>query len=145
ASWLRGELDAAGLEEALAAADVPEADRRSILQAAQALPVKRGGVEKIFIHLERNSPPERFERFGSSLVPVRGAYQLAMVLAQDRLIGGDTLAAVREAVRAAPRYRYSKIEELELDAVDRGIVPKEKVSRSKKKHPRAKARPARRS
>lgn len=157
AAWIRGELDAAALEAALAAAGVHEADRALVVQSAQALPPKRGRVEKIFIHLERNSPPERFERFGSSVVPVRGAYQLALVLRQEALIGAETLEAVRNAVQTAPRYRYSKIKELEEDAKDRGIVPREKrrvtlaakkkpgrKTKSKKSHLRAKAHPARR-
>ncbi len=158
AGCLRGELDISSLESALADGGVPEADRQLILRSAQSLPPKRGGVEKIFIHLERNTQPERFERFGSSVVPVRGAYQLALVLRQDGLIGAETFAAVQSAVQASPRYRYSKIKELEEDAKGRGILTREKrrvaptaaksrgrLTRSKKSHPRAKAGPARRS
>ena len=158
ANYVNGKLDAAALESALAAGEVPEADRGLVIQSALSLPPKRGKVIKIFIHLERNSPPERFERFGSSVVPVRGAYQLALVLRQDGMIGAETLSAVQSAVQSAPRYRFSKIKELEEDAVDRGILRREKrrpnlapvksrrrLTQSKKKHTRAKTHPARHS
>lgn len=130
ANYLNGELDDAGLDSALAASAVAEADRALVMRAAKDLPPERGRVRRIFIHLERNSAPERFKRFGTSVVPVRGAYQLALVLEQDGLIGKETLEAVREALKAVPRYRYSKIEELEEDARQRKIL-----------HPRVKAKP----
>jgi hypothetical protein len=142
AAFLSGELDASALEAALAANGVAEADRRLILNDASAFPAQRGRVKKIFIHLERNSRPESFERFGTSVVPVRGAYQLALVLEQDGLVGPTALAAVREALREAPNYRYAKFEELEQDAKKRGILIRRKT-RSKKKHTRAKRHPAR--
>ena len=157
ASYLRGELESSALDAALGGWGVPEADRTLVLAAAESLPPKRGNVRKIFIHLERNSLPERFKRFGSLVVPVRGAYQLALVLAEEGLIGAKTVKAVAEAVQGAPRYRYSKIEDLEQDARARGILGGGKVRRvpssdkkkgsvgmeGKKKHPRAKRPPAR--
>lgn len=156
ANYLRGELDDSTLEEALATGGVPEADRRLVLQAAKDLPQEHGQVRRIFIHLERNSDPERFKRFGTSVVPVRGAYQLALVLEQDGMIGREALEAVRKAVKAVPRYRYGKVEELEEDARERKILasgtkmkgrmkakPRKILAQSKKKHTRAKGHPAR--
>lgn len=63
-------------------------------------------VERIFIHLDRRSPPRRFERYGARLVPIYNYFQAALVLyADSRLSEG---AVLRIAVEMVDRHGYSK-------------------------------------
>lgn len=62
-------------------------------------------VERIFIHLDRRSPPRRFERYGPRLVPIYNYFQAALVLYEDRRLAAD--AVVRVAVEMVDRHSYS--------------------------------------
>ena len=53
-----------------------------------------GGVERIFINLERRTPPASFRLFGRRLVPAFNYFQTALVLAADGWLDPIDLAAV---------------------------------------------------
>lgn len=62
-------------------------------------------VGRIFIHLDRRSPPRRFDRYGARLVPIYNYFQAALVLHQDGRLAAD--AVVRVAVEMVDRHAYS--------------------------------------
>ena len=84
------------------------ADRlRAILDEAETLPesteaiVRRARelephatVERIFIHLEDQSPPGRFRVFGPRLVPVTNYFQAAVVLFADEVLSASSTLRV---------------------------------------------------
>jgi len=126
ARWLHGDLKSDDLDTVLASGGVAEDDRKAILMLAERMPEPHGRVGKIFIHLEKKSSPQAFKKFGTDLVAVKGALQLALALFQEGLVDVACVRAAREAVTAAPRYRYGNCEELSLDALKRKLVSREK-------------------
>jgi len=117
------------LREALESSQVPESDRGILLDMAGHLPKSHGQVKKIYIHLEKGSSPQAFKKFGPLLVPVQGAWQLALALWEEGLVDLATVRAARAAVAAVPRYRFGKIAELSRDALARKIISREKFRR----------------
>jgi len=124
ARWINGDLRASGLEAELSKAAVKPFDIKLILRAAEAVPESRGTVQKIFIHLEKRTPPENFKRYGEILVAVRGAYQLALVLHEAGLIDAATLHAAEAAVHA----KGTLSSELFADAIQRKLISKNKTA-----------------
>lgn len=100
ARWINGEIPMAELETELLNNAVKPFDVKLILRAAAAIPESRGTVEKIFIHLEKKTPPEKFRRFGGRVIAVQGAYQLALALRDLGLIDAAALRAAEAAVQA---------------------------------------------
>jgi hypothetical protein len=94
---------------------VEKEDRKSAFSLLETLPRKLGRVERIFITLEKNTPPEKFEKYSGMVVPVRGAGQLFLPLragphrprrGQARHRGGNGKVALSGiARRAAGRGR----------------------------------------
>jgi len=122
AQLLHGDLSAAELDEALREEGVSEEDRREIHRLAGCLPPSRGRVEKIFIHLEKNTDPKSFKQFGPLIVPVRGAYQLALSLYALNRVDVQALKDTAKAYRRAPRRRYGGLESLTQDAIRRKVI-----------------------
>lgn len=61
-------------------------------------------VERVLIHLDRQSPPSRFEEYGARVVPFFNYLQAAFVLHQDGRIGAE--AVLRVASELALRHRF---------------------------------------
>lgn len=70
---------------------------------ASALPAPT--VERIFIHLDKRSPPRRFDRYGMRLVPIYNYFQAALVLYQEQRLPAD--AVVRIAVEMVEKHGYT--------------------------------------
>jgi hypothetical protein len=92
------------LERILTEAGAYHADAARAVSLAAALP-RADAVERIFIHLDRRSPPSRFDRYGLRLVPVYNYFQVALVLYQDRRL--SAAAVVRVAVEMVDKHGYS--------------------------------------
>ncbi len=65
----------------------------------------RQAVGRIFIHLDRLTPPAHFRKYGPRLVPVYNYFQVALVLMADGHIGARSV--VRVAVEMMADYGYS--------------------------------------
>jgi len=91
------------------------------------LPVKRGVVKRIFIHLERNTLPARFEHLGDLVVPVRGACQLGLVLYELELVDRETVHQACKAVTARSGPPKAAVDALVADARERGLVSADKI------------------
>jgi len=75
-------VGAAELDRVLSLAGVYPDSRRSIFEALDSLEPSRT-VERVIIHLDRKSPPVRFEAYGRRVVPVYNYFQAALVLHAD--------------------------------------------------------------
>jgi phosphoglycolate phosphatase-like HAD superfamily hydrolase len=73
------------LERVLVAARAYDDDAARILELAARVP-KAPAVRRLFIHLDRKSPPNGFRRFGRRLVPVFNYFQTALVLYADGVL-----------------------------------------------------------
>jgi hypothetical protein len=91
------------------------------------LPEKRGEVKKIFIHLEKRTPPEQFDRFGPLVVPVRGGFQLCLALFALGLVDEATLHQCRDATFPAGETRNPELDARITDAIDRRLISRKKL------------------
>lgn len=99
-----GRVERPLLSRLLTEAGVYPDDAARTVALCESLP--RGeAVERIFIHLDRRSPPSRFDRYGSRLVPIYNYFQAALVLYQDRRLQPG--AVVRVAVEMVDKFGYS--------------------------------------
>jgi len=80
-----------------------DASRRPVFP--EGSPFRDQIVGRIFIHLDRRSPPRRFDRYGVRLVPIYNYFQAALVLHEDGRLAAD--AVVRVAVEMVDRHAYS--------------------------------------
>jgi len=127
ARFLAGELSEGELDKILRKEGVSSYDRQGIQELAHELPNERGRVERIFIHLENNTSPEKFSTFGKRLVPVKGGLQLALALFNLNLVDEEAVQAAREAVVQTPLYRYGKVPKIIADAKKRKLISPKKL------------------
>jgi len=121
AALLAAPDDRGAADRALAAAGVRVDDRRAAVELLQRLQPPLGRVERVFIHLERRSPPEAFAALAPLVVPVEGAAQLGPLLFHLGLIDAGAARAALDEVRVAlgdaeVRARLARL-------VGRGLVP----------------------
>ena len=64
-----------------------------ILVTARAV-VRADAIERILIHLERQTPPDQFRRYGQRVVPFYNYLQAAFVLYEDGRLGPDGVLRV---------------------------------------------------
>jgi hypothetical protein len=107
---------------------VKKEDRKSAFSLLETLPRKLGRVERIFITLEKNTPPEKFEKYSGMVVPVRGAGQLGFCLFELGLIDLAAARHVIEAVMAKSRSPESLVELLAEDALERKLISQANLS-----------------
>ena len=93
------------------------------------LPEKRGKVKKVFIHLEKRTPPEQFEPFAPLVAPVRDGFQLGLALFALGLVDEDTVRQCREAVSAGSQEPDADLDALIKDAVRRRLISRQKLRR----------------
>ena len=127
AQLVNRDISAADAVERMRSEGVKRDDRRCALSLLETLPRRLGRVEKIFIHLERNTPPKKFEKFGSLVLPVRGAGQMAFALYKMGLIDGEAVHQVVDAICAKSKAPDDLVELLKEDALERGIITEEKL------------------
>lgn len=132
AQCLDGRLDRGEWLERLAAGGVAEPDRAPLIELAEKIPKQRGKVGKILIHLEKNSPPQDFKKYGSKLVAVKGAYQMALALFEENLVDAACVRAARTAVASAPQYRFGRVKEMAEDALGRKLISRRKYRQLEK-------------
>lgn len=127
ARLLAGGMPAGEAEQQMKAAGVKKDDRDCVRALLDRLGRKRGSVERIFIHLAAHSAPERFADLAPLVVPVRGAYQLALACYQLGLLRAE---AVGRALEACQRLADFDQKAEERDALERGLISEETYSKS---------------
>jgi hypothetical protein len=117
AGLLDGRLDAERLEEILGAIPVDRVWRTEIESLLGRVPLA-DGVRRIFIHLERETPPGRLRPFGTRVVPVFNPFQTAACLFEDGEVDVPGVARVAERLLASASYSREMLEN-SLDDVSR--------------------------
>ena len=106
ADILGGRVDRELLQEIMEAARLYEEERAVILQLFDRVP--RGDVvRRIFINLDKLTPPNRFAPYGPRLVPIYNSFQASLVLMADGDLGA--LWVIRVAAEMVQQYGYNLI------------------------------------
>lgn len=92
------------LEEVFEIAGLYPDSREAILSALDGVPPV-DPVDRILIHLERRSPPIRFDPYGPRVAPVYNYFQAALVLFQDGRLPARAVA--RLATALVERYQFT--------------------------------------
>lgn len=97
ADLLAGRVSEETLGQLLDASELYEDQRHAIAEQVAALPSGRrhdGAVRRIFIHLERRSPPARFAPYGRRVVPVYNYFQASLVAFADGVLPATSVLKV---------------------------------------------------
>lgn len=116
-----GAVDRAGLERVLAQGQLYADQRRRALQAAERL-TPEPAVERILIHLDRQSPPSRFYAYGTRVVPFHNYLQAALVLAEEARLGASGVLRVASELALEHRFDAEALARSYLDLQRRGHV-----------------------
>jgi hypothetical protein len=116
------------LERVLTAARAYEDDAQRILELARQVP-KDGAVHRMFIHLDRRSPPMGFHRFGRRLVPVFNYFQSALVLYADGVLTARQVMFVALEMLDSRQYELSGLANSVQDLMRRGRMEREAAMR----------------
>src|SRR5690606_798440 len=88
-----GHVDEATLAQVLRAGRCYDDDLRDVLRFASYIP-EGEVVARILIHLERQSSPHDFERYGARVVPFYNYFQASIVLFEDGLVPAPAVLRV---------------------------------------------------
>jgi hypothetical protein len=124
ADLLAGRVSIGDLERVLIASRAYEDDSERILELARRVP-KHDAVKRIFIHLDRKSPPVGFRRFGPSLVPVFNYFQAALVLYQDKVLTARQVIFVALEMLDSKQYELGHLATSVQDLIRRGSITRE--------------------
>jgi hypothetical protein len=124
ADLLADRVSLADLERVLIATRAYEDDAERILDLARRVP-KGDAVHRIFIHLDRRSPPLGFRRFGPRLVPVYNYFQAALVLYEDKLLSARQVIYVALEMLDSGQYELGHLATSVQDIIRRGRVTRE--------------------
>lgn len=79
-------------------------------------------VRRIFIHLDRQTPPSRFSSLGRRVVPFYNYLQAATVLAEEGLLSPEGVVRVAEELAAAHRFDGTALSRSYLELAKRGFA-----------------------
>jgi hypothetical protein len=127
ASLVHEKMSYGEARDRIADAGMRQDNQRCALALLDRLPEKRGKVKKIFIHLEKRTPPVEFARFGPLVVPVRGAFQLCLALFALGLVDEATVRQCRDSIGSAVATPDPELDAQITDAVDRRLISRQKL------------------
>jgi hypothetical protein len=81
-----------------------------------------GGVERIFINLERRTPPAVFRLYGTRVVPTFNYFQTALVLAAESYLDADDVGRVARSLVERSGYTPRRLENSLADLVRRHLL-----------------------
>ncbi|MCA9546606.1 MAG: hypothetical protein KC613_19510, partial [Myxococcales bacterium] len=116
------------LESVLDLSGVYPDGREAIHSALDRLP-QCDPVERVIIHLDRRSPPIRFEAYGPRVVPVYNYFQAALVLFQDGRLEAQGVGRLATALRDRYRFTLPMLLRSFQDTLRRGIVDYDAAAR----------------
>ncbi len=128
ADVIAGVVSLGDLERVLTASRAYEDDAARILDLAQRVP-KGNAVRRVFIHLDRRSPPLGFRRFGPRLVPVFNYFQAALVLYQDEVLTARQVIFVALEMLDSGQYELGHLATSVQDVIRRGRVARDTALR----------------
>jgi hypothetical protein len=124
ADLIAGRVSLQDLERVLAASRAYEDDAQICLNLAREVP-KGGAVHRIFIHLDRRSPPLGFHRFGPRLVPVFNYFQTALVLYGDKVLSARQVIFVALEMLDSGQYELGHLATSVQDVIRRGRITRD--------------------
>jgi hypothetical protein len=124
ADLVAGKVGLIDLERVLVASRAYEDDTERILDLARRVP-KHDAVRRMFIHLDRRSPPIGFRRFGARLVPVFNYFQSALVLYQDRVLTARQVIFVALEMLDSGQYQLGHLATSVQDVIRRGRITRD--------------------
>jgi hypothetical protein len=124
ADVVAGRVSPSDLERVLIASRAYDDDAAMILELARQVP-KGDAVRRLFIHLDRRSPPLGFRRFGPRLVPVFNYFQAALVLYQDKVLSARQVIFVALEMLDSGQYELGHLATSVQDVIRRGRVTRE--------------------
>ncbi|MBX3130597.1 MAG: hypothetical protein KF718_28015 [Polyangiaceae bacterium] len=77
-------------------------------------------VRRILIHLDRQSPPSRFDEYGARVVPFFNYFQAALVLGEDGLVSPESILRVASELVREHRFDADALARSYRDLVRRG-------------------------
>jgi Phosphatidate phosphatase APP1, catalytic domain len=120
ADLISGRVDEAVLGQVLEAAQVYPDDRARIFAAWRAIP-RADPVRRIFIHLDRLTPPAYFARYGPRVVPIFNYFQAALVLLADGELTAAQVARVAVEMVQTAGHNLLTLSNSFQDLVRRGL------------------------
>jgi hypothetical protein len=124
ADVVAGRVSVELLERVLTAARTYDDDALAILDLARRVP-KADAIGRMFIHLDRKSPPIGFRRFGKRLVPVYNYYQAALVLYEDKVLSARQVIFVALEMLDSGQYELGHLATSVQDLMRRGRIARE--------------------
>lgn len=79
-------------------------------------------VLKILIHLDKKSPPKRFEKYGDRVVPFYNYFQASLILCNENLLGIGSVLIVMNDMITRKGYDFRLIANSFQDLVRRKII-----------------------
>jgi hypothetical protein len=128
ADVVAGRVSLDQLERVLIASRAYDDDAEAILDLARRVP-KGEAVGRMFIHLDRKSPPIGFRRFGPRLVPIYNYYQAALVLYEDKVLSARQVIFVALEMLDSGQYELGHLATSVQDVVRRGRITRESAMR----------------
>ncbi len=123
-----GEISMDELRDILVEAEVYASSMERILESAEALD-SVSHVDRIFINLDRRSPPGRFLTFGPRLVPIVNYFQAALVLWADETLTVENLMRVARGMIDSHDYGLIELANSFQDLLRRRVLSSRDVER----------------
>jgi hypothetical protein len=114
-------VDNGTLMEVLRRAGVYEQELPSLVRMMSRVP-HRGWVRRIFIHLDRMTPPDAFDDYGRRLCPFYNYFQPALVLVEDGAIDADAALRVGAEIVVQHGFAPDALTASFVDLARRGYV-----------------------
>jgi len=114
-----GNVDARALAAILRAGNVYAETHELCLEMQRGIAVGKA-VERILIHLDRQSPPSTFDAYGARVIPFYNYLQAAFVLVEDERLGGPALLEVARVLVQRHRFDGEALGRSYLDLIRRG-------------------------
>lgn len=124
ADVVAGRLDHQALGDILVRLRIDPARLVDIRALARRAPAE-DAVRRIFINLERRTPPGRFRGFGARLVPTFNYFQTALVLHEDGMVPLAAVVAVGHSLIERADYTQGQLRNSLDDLVRRGHLQEE--------------------
>lgn len=124
ADLIAGKVSIGDLERVLITSRAYDDDANTILELARAVP-KHDAVHRMFIHLDRKSPPLGFRQFGPRVVPVFNYFQAALVLYQDGVLSARQVIFVALEMLDSSQYELAQLATSVQDIIRRGAVSRD--------------------
>ena len=119
ADIVSGRLDPQALGDILVRLRIDPARLIEIRALARRVPTE-DAVRRIFINLERRTPPGRFRNFGARLVPTFNYFQTALVLHEEGMVPLAAVVAVGHSLIERAAYTRGQLRNSLDDLVRRG-------------------------